>query len=69
MYVIMQTKFKPSESTLGNYVLGIASKTKCYRNLNGPIESIGFDELAKPLKDLLRSELQEVNVGFYLILE
>lgn len=69
MYVIMQTKFKAEQHNPNNYNLGIASKNKHYRNLSGPIESIKFEHLAIPLKELHKSEFEELNIGFYLILE
>lgn len=69
MYAIIQTRYKPDDYLSENHGFGIATTTKGYTNLSGPIDSIKFADLAKPLKQLMRSEFQDVNVGFYLVLE
>lgn len=69
MYAIIQTRLKPSEEDRGNHQFGIAPNNKSYTNLSGTIHSIKFVDIAGPLIELTRSEFQEVNIGFYLVLE
>lgn len=68
MYAIIQSRLKRYESG-PSHLFGIASKSKDYTNLTGPIRGIKFADIAEPLKQLMGSEFEEVNVGFYLVLE
>lgn len=68
MYAVIQTRLKPNEHG-NNHLFGIASKERTYTNLTGPLEGIRFDDIAVPLKTLAKEEFQDVNVGFYLVLE
>jgi hypothetical protein len=69
MYAIVQTRFRPHELHSTNHCIGIASTTKSYTNSSGTLESIRYNDIAIPLKELMKSEFEELNIGFFLILE